>query len=87
MATTQPQASAPAASRGINGLALPALIASFFISFLGIVLGHLSLEQIRATGDSGRGLAIAALAVGYVTVCLTGLALVMYFAIAASRLG
>lgn len=87
MATTPQQASAPAASRGINGLAVPALISSFFIGFLGIALGHLSLEQIRATGDSGRGLAIAALAVGYVTVCLTGLALVMYFAIAATRLG
>lgn len=84
MTTIRPQAAAPSAARPVNGLAGAALISSFFIGVLGIVLGHKSLEQIKDTGEAGRGLAIAALAVGYAAVCLTVLALLTYVSIATS---
>jgi hypothetical protein len=36
----------------------------------GIILGHLALNQIKQTGEEGRSLAIAGLAVGYALVAL-----------------
>src|SRR5206468_1584997 len=57
-------APAPAANR-TNGLAIAALISSFFISLLGVILGHIALNQISRTGEGGRGLAIAGLVIGY----------------------
>lgn len=49
-----------------NTLAIIALISSFFISVLGIVLGHIALSQIKKTGEGGRGLALAGTIIGYV---------------------
>lgn len=43
----------------------------------GVILGHLGLKQIDATGEGGRGLAVAAIAVGYSVIGLTALALVI----------
>jgi hypothetical protein len=43
---------------------------------LGIVFGHLSLSQIRRSGEDGRGLAIAGLVIGYVVTIATIVALV-----------
>ncbi|MFJ2029479.1 DUF4190 domain-containing protein [Streptosporangium sp. NPDC087985] len=58
--------------RGNNGMAIAALImgiAGLFVcgitSIVGIVLGHVSLGQIRRTGEEGRGLAIAGLVLSY----------------------
>jgi Domain of unknown function (DUF4190) len=34
-------------------------------SILAVVFGHVSLHQIRSSGQSGRGLAIAGLVLGY----------------------
>jgi hypothetical protein len=45
------------------GLFLPLLPAAF--ALVSVALGHLALVRIRRTGRSGRGLARAALAVGY----------------------
>lgn len=61
---------------GTNGLAIGSLIASslgFFYGFpaiVGIVLGVLALDQTKRTGQQGRGLAIAGIAVGGVFVAL-----------------
>jgi Domain of unknown function (DUF4190) len=61
----QYQGYAPAPAK-TNTLAIIALVSSFFISLLGIILGHIALNQIKTTGEGGRGLAIAALIIGYV---------------------
>ena len=53
-----------------NTLAIIALVSSFFISLLGVILGHIALNQIKTTGEGGRGLAIAALIIGYVSMAL-----------------
>jgi hypothetical protein len=61
---------APQAPAKTNSLAVIALIASLFISLLGVILGHIALGQINRTGEGGRGLAIAALVIGYVSMAI-----------------
>jgi peptidyl-prolyl cis-trans isomerase B (cyclophilin B) len=39
----------------------------------GIVLSHIGMSQIKRTGESGRGFALAGLVVGY---CLVGLSVI-----------
>ena len=58
----QPQPQAPKT----NTLAIVSLVSAFFISLLAIVLGHISLSQIKKTGEGGRGLALAGTILGYV---------------------
>jgi hypothetical protein len=53
-----------------NTLAIASLISSFFISLLGIILGHIALNQIKTTGEGGRGLAIAGLVIGYASIAI-----------------
>lgn len=56
---------APAAPAETSALAIVAFVGSFFVPVLGIVLGHVSLAQVRRTHERGRGFAIAGLAIGY----------------------
>jgi len=82
-------ASAPAASPAAatsahtNTFALVGFILSlasfvFLVTAIpGIVLGHLGLHQIKKTGEQGRGMAIAALIVGYIQVGLVALIVVI----------
>lgn len=60
-----------------NTMAIAALISSFFISLLGVILGHIALNQIKNTGEGGRGLAIAGLVIGYVGI-LAGIIVVIF---------
>ncbi len=48
-----------------NTLALLSFIFCLLGGLLGIVFGHIALSQIKRTGESGRGLAIAGLVLGY----------------------
>ena len=50
----------------MNTLAILALVLSFVVSIGGIICGHLALNQIKQTGESGRELALAGLIIGYV---------------------
>jgi uncharacterized protein YacL len=72
----QYQGYAPAPAK-TNALAIAALISSFFISLVGVVLGHVALNQIKTTGEGGRGLAIAALVIGYVSIVVYSILAVM----------
>lgn len=50
-------------------------IVSFVLSVLGftivaVILGHISMSQIKRTGERGRGFAIAGLVIGYVTLAI-----------------
>lgn len=47
-----------------NPLAVAAFVSAFFIGVTGVILGFIALNQIKTTGERGRGLAIAALVVG-----------------------
>lgn len=71
-----------------NTLAIVSLISSivglFLIPFIGsvagVITGHMSLGQIKRTGEGGRGLALAGTIVGYVGLALAILGILLFFA-------
>jgi peptidyl-prolyl cis-trans isomerase B (cyclophilin B) len=75
--------------RPTNTLAIASLVCAFVFAPLGILFGHMSLSQIKKTGEEGRGLAVAGLVIGYVVTALTilfvGLS-VLFFVILARNL-
>jgi peptidyl-prolyl cis-trans isomerase B (cyclophilin B) len=52
-------------------MAIAALILAFFFYPLGIIFGHVARGQIKRTREGGRGLATAALIIGYLQVAVT----------------
>lgn len=79
-----PQAYASAPTN-TNGTAIAALVFSLLFAPAGIVLGYMARSQIKRTGEGGRGLATAALIIGWVQfavvilpLLLVGLWLVAY---------
>jgi hypothetical protein len=68
-----------------NTLAIISLVASLVgiatgIGFIaGIICGHISLSQIKKTGEEGRGMAIAGLVIGYIGVVLFILGMILLF--------
>lgn len=78
-----------------NTLAIVSLIASVVGVFVlpvigqivGIVTGHMSLSQIKARAEKGRGLAVAGLIVGYVTLALGVLLLVFFIILIQAAIG
>ena len=59
-----------------NGMAIASLICAFVFAPLGIVFGHVSLSQIKKSGEEGRGLAIAGLVISYLVTVLSILVVV-----------
>ncbi|WP_426517694.1 DUF4190 domain-containing protein [Diaminobutyricibacter sp. McL0618] len=89
---TQPYAPAyasPYAPPKTNVLAIIAFVAAFVVPIAAIVLGHISVSQLRTSGEQGRGLAIAGLIIGYVftafTVVFFVLWLVLFFGVMATH--
>lgn len=72
--------------RGTNALAIASLVCAFVFAPLGIVFGHISLSQIKKSGEEGRGLAIAGLVISYLitvfTVVVVVLSLVFFVTVA-----
>ncbi|MGO4593738.1 DUF4190 domain-containing protein [Leifsonia sp. 2TAF2] len=68
----QPQYAQPYGSGqpGWNTMSIVAFVATFFISIVGIILGFIALSQIKRTGEQGRGLALAAIIIGFVALAL-----------------
>jgi Domain of unknown function (DUF4190) len=63
----------------LNVLAVIALIASCFgLTIPGIVMGHIALSQINKSGESGHGLALAAVIVGYALTVLAIIAVAVF---------
>jgi Domain of unknown function (DUF4190) len=64
----------PPPSAGTNGMAIASLVCSLLGiccgvgAFLGIIFGIIALGQVKQSGQEGRGLAIAGIAVGGVIV-------------------
>ncbi|MGK2865898.1 MAG: peptidylprolyl isomerase [Mycobacterium sp.] len=71
----------PPTPRPTNGLAIASLICAFLIAPLGVIFGHISLSQIKRSGEDGRGLAIAGLVIGYLLTALGALVLVFTFVV------
>jgi peptidyl-prolyl cis-trans isomerase B (cyclophilin B) len=64
-------------------MAIASLVCAFLFAPLGIVFGHISMSQIKRTGEQGRGLAIAGLIISYVLTILTILVVVATIVFAA----
>lgn len=73
----------PQPPRPTNGMAIASLVCAFLFAPLGIVFGHVSMSQIKRTGEQGRGMAIAGLVIGYVLTILTILVVVATIVFAA----
>ena len=56
-----------------NVPAIVGLILAIFFPIVGAIVGHVALSQIKKTGEEGRGIALAAVIVGWT---LTGLAII-----------
>jgi peptidyl-prolyl cis-trans isomerase B (cyclophilin B) len=67
----------PAGPRPTNTFAIISLVCAFLFAPLGILFGHLSLSQIKKTGEEGRGLAIAGLVIGYLVTTATVLMIIV----------
>lgn len=84
-----------AVSARTNTLAILSLVASlagvFVLPFVGqiagIVLGHVSLSQLKERAEKGRGMAIAGLIVGYATLALGVLLIFAFFLIVQAAVG
>ena len=59
------RAVALAAAGSTNNLAIAAFVLAFVAALPAVICGHIALGQIQRTGQSGRGLAIASLWLGY----------------------
>ncbi len=64
----QPVYGAPIHSQRTNVFAILALVFGILGGLLALVFGHIALSQIRRTGESGRGMAIAGLVLGYISI-------------------
>lgn len=53
-----------------NVLAIVGFVLAFVVSLGAVICGHIALSQIKRTGEKGRGLAIAALVLGYLGILL-----------------
>lgn len=71
----------PPPARPTNALAVASLVCAFLVAPLGVVFGHISLFQIKRSGEDGRGLAIAGLVIGYLLTVLGTLVLIFTFVV------
>lgn len=63
-----------------NVLAVVAFVLSFFVALAGIVCGHIALSQIKRSHERGRGLAVAALVIGYASLAVIVVVYLLLFA-------
>ncbi|HWE55983.1 MAG TPA: DUF4190 domain-containing protein [Acidimicrobiales bacterium] len=74
-------------TRATNGLAIASMVCgilwlAWLGSLLAVIFGHVSLHQIKRSGQGGRGMAIAGLILGYL-----GIAVFIIAVIAAAASG
>ena len=76
---------APAKTNTLAVVSLISSIAGLFIvpfigSIVGVITGHMSLGQIKRTGEGGRGLALAGTITGYVGLAFIVIGILLFFA-------
>ena len=70
---------APAGGK-TNTLAIVSLVLSIIgVHLGGIITGHIALGQIKRTGETGRGLALAGTIIGYVGLVLVVIGTILFF--------
>ncbi|WP_375387342.1 DUF4190 domain-containing protein [uncultured Amnibacterium sp.] len=76
-------AAVPATERW-NVLAIVGFVLAFVVSLGAVICGHIALSQIKRTGEKGRGLALAAVILGYLGILFGIIAIIAYVAIIAA---
>jgi peptidyl-prolyl cis-trans isomerase B (cyclophilin B) len=67
------------AVRRWNVLAIVSLITGLLaLGIVAVVAGHIALRQIRRSGESGRGFAVAGLVLGYLGIVALGVAVAVW---------
>lgn len=86
-ATYSPNSVRVSASTGqTNGLAIASLVTAILgVSIAAIICGHMAIGQIDRTNEGGRGLAVAGLIIGYLTLALQLLVLLTVVALVGGR--
>ena len=80
----QPAPAAPAEKW--NVLSIVAFVLSLVgFNVIAIVLGFIGLSQVKKTGERGRGLAIAAIIIGFVSIAIFIIIWITVFAVAATN--
>jgi Domain of unknown function (DUF4190) len=74
----------PAYDQSGYGQQYPALIFAFVLSPLGLVFGFVAKSQIKRTGESGDGLALAGIIIGGLFTALYVVLIVFWFILAAA---
>lgn len=74
----------PSAHKKTNLMAILSLVGAFVFPIAGIILGHISLGQIKKTGEGGRGLGLTGTILGYVFTFLGLIIIIVYFFIFAA---
>ena len=64
-----------------NDLAVLGLVFAIFYGFLGIIFSIMGLNQIKKTGEPGKGFAIAGIIIGIINTLATILLVVFLFAV------
>lgn len=70
-----------------NTLAVLSLVMAFIFAPVGIVLGHVSLSQIRRTKERGHGLAVAGLVFGYLSVVVSAIVVIVVVSTVSGSVG
>ncbi len=83
----QPAATpAPAPAEKWNVLSIVAFIIVFFgFSLVSIILGFIGLNQIKKTGERGRGLALWAIILGFVSIVIGIIFWIVFVAVIAAN--
>jgi hypothetical protein len=69
-----------------NVLSIVAFVIVFFgFSIVSIILGFIGLNQIKKTGERGRGLALAAIIIGFVSIVLGIIAWIIFVTMIAAN--
>lgn len=67
-----------ASSDKTNTLAIVSLIVAFFVPIVGAILGHVAITQIKKTAEGGRGVALAAVIIGWTFTGLSILGAILF---------
>ncbi|MEA9984519.1 MULTISPECIES: DUF4190 domain-containing protein [Subtercola] len=85
MTAPLPYTSGSPVAQKTNILAIVGLVLSIIgFTVIGIILGFVGLNQIKKTGESGRGIAIAAIIVGFAELIIGAIYIVVVIAAATS---
>lgn len=73
-------ADTPQKSTGTNGLAIASFILSLVgLGVVGLIMGIIALNQIKTTGEQGKGFAIAGIILGVLSVIAVIILIIMWF--------